>query len=133
LYCAVPENIHTPPTEGIGISWGVGGSLRPKNLIEISRGVGGSCKKSLPWGRYGYFLELHIVPADTASQFLRNMETSDKNRFLLYLSFVCFSENAIKDVTNRYASSWMSKTRKLRIDSDWWDDTLQPYKSRNKV
>ena len=30
--CAVPENIHTPPTEGIGISWGVGGSVRPKNL-----------------------------------------------------------------------------------------------------
>ena len=22
--CVVPENIHTPPTEGIGISWGVG-------------------------------------------------------------------------------------------------------------
>jgi len=24
LYCSVPENIHTPPTEGIGISWGWG-------------------------------------------------------------------------------------------------------------
>ena len=23
--CAVPENIHTPPTEGIRISWGWGG------------------------------------------------------------------------------------------------------------
>ena len=23
-YCIVPENIHTPPTEGIGNSWGVG-------------------------------------------------------------------------------------------------------------
>ena len=32
LHCAVPENIHTPPTEGIGISWGWGGSVRPKNL-----------------------------------------------------------------------------------------------------
>ncbi|KAL9959833.1 hypothetical protein ACROYT_G033190 [Oculina patagonica] len=42
------------------------------------------------------------------------------------------NKNAVKDVTNRYASSWMSKTRKLRIDSDWWEDTLQPYKSRNK-
>ena len=31
-YCAVPENIHTPTTEGIGISWGMGGSVRPKNL-----------------------------------------------------------------------------------------------------
>jgi len=24
LYCAAPENIRTPPTEGIGISWGRG-------------------------------------------------------------------------------------------------------------
>ena len=34
-HCTVPENIHTPPTEGIGISWwkgvgGFGGSVRPK-------------------------------------------------------------------------------------------------------
>ena len=28
--CMVAENIHTPPTEGIGISWVVGGSTRPK-------------------------------------------------------------------------------------------------------
>ena len=59
---------------------------------------------------------------------------SEKLLFFLEISFIClFLENAIKDVTNRYASSWMSKTRKLRIDSDWWEDTLQPYKSRNKV
>ena len=25
VHWAVPENIHTPPTEGIGISWGGGG------------------------------------------------------------------------------------------------------------
>ena len=50
MNCAGPENIHTPPTEGIGISWGVGGTVRPKNLkkclkltvIGISRGVGES-------------------------------------------------------------------------------------------
>ena len=34
MYCSVSENIHTPPTEGIGVSWGVGGSVRPKNLRE---------------------------------------------------------------------------------------------------
>ena len=32
LYCAGLENIHTPRTEGIGISWMVGVSVRPKNL-----------------------------------------------------------------------------------------------------
>ena len=46
---------------------------------------------------------------------------------------VSFQENAVKDVTNRYASSWMSKTRKLRIDTEWWEDTLYPYRSKNKV
>ena len=35
--CVVPENIHTPPTEGIGNSWGVGGSQRPKNLKKCMR------------------------------------------------------------------------------------------------
>jgi len=36
-HCAVPENIHTPPTEGIGISWGVGGSGRPKHLKKCMK------------------------------------------------------------------------------------------------
>ena len=37
LYCAVPENIHTPPTEGIGISWGIGGSGRSKNIKKCMK------------------------------------------------------------------------------------------------
>ena len=28
------KNIHTPLTEGSGISWGAGGSVRPKNLKQ---------------------------------------------------------------------------------------------------
>ena len=35
--CAVPENIHTSPTEGIGIFWGVGGSVRPKKLKKCMK------------------------------------------------------------------------------------------------
>ena len=35
--CAGPENIHTPPTEGTEISWGVGGSLRPKNVKKCMK------------------------------------------------------------------------------------------------
>lgn len=56
--CAVPENVDSPPTEQIGISWGVGDSLRPKHLykciklIEISRvvGEGSGLEKSLSVG-----------------------------------------------------------------------------------
>ena len=35
--CAVPKNIHTPSTEGIGISWGVRGSGRPKYLKKFMK------------------------------------------------------------------------------------------------
>ena len=35
--CVVPENIHTPPTEGIGNSWGVGSSQRPKTLSKCMK------------------------------------------------------------------------------------------------
>jgi len=38
-YCVVPENIHTPTTEGIGNSGGVGGSKAQENPEE--RGVSG--------------------------------------------------------------------------------------------
>ena len=37
LKCAVPKSIHTPPTEGIEISWGVGGSVRPKKLKKCMK------------------------------------------------------------------------------------------------
>ena len=33
----VPENIHTPPTEGIEISWGLGDSVRPKHLKKCMK------------------------------------------------------------------------------------------------
>ena len=42
----------------MGNSWGVGGS--PQTLWNGNSWGGGGCKtKSLPWGGYGYFLELH--------------------------------------------------------------------------
>ena len=37
LHCVVPENIHTPPTEGIGNSGEEGGSQRPKNLKQCMK------------------------------------------------------------------------------------------------
>ena len=35
--CVVPENIHTPPTEGIGNSGEEGGSRRAKNLKQCMK------------------------------------------------------------------------------------------------
>ena len=64
--CAVPENIYTPPTEKIGISWGVIKVFSKTKImkelfqaeLEFQEG-GRSWKNTLLWGRYGYFLELH--------------------------------------------------------------------------
>ena len=36
--CVAPEKIHTPPTEGTGISWGdLGGCQRPQNLSKCMK------------------------------------------------------------------------------------------------
>ena len=64
LYCAVPENINTPPWKGlqfpcIGVGWGSVKDMY-EALLEIQEGWGGGgfLNKCLPWGRYRYFLEL---------------------------------------------------------------------------
>ena len=65
-YSVIPEHIHTPPTEGIGISWLYRGSVRPENSKKclklastwnFHRGGGGSFSNN---GDYGCFLELQI-------------------------------------------------------------------------
>ncbi|CAG9531860.1 unnamed protein product [Cercopithifilaria johnstoni] len=39
----------------------------------------------------------------------------------------------MRDVTARYASKFLSaETRRLRIDSSWWTDTLKIYRSKNR-
>ncbi|ESO84377.1 hypothetical protein LOTGIDRAFT_132355, partial [Lottia gigantea] len=42
------------------------------------------------------------------------------------------NDGSIKDVTPRFASDWLSTTRKLRTDSDWWRETLQTYRSQEE-
>ncbi|XP_067400430.1 DNA repair protein complementing XP-C cells isoform X1 [Emydura macquarii macquarii] len=37
----------------------------------------------------------------------------------------------VKDVTQRYDPAWMTSTRKYRVDPQWWEDTLEPYRSRS--
>ncbi|OXB82984.1 UNVERIFIED_CONTAM: hypothetical protein H355_001327 [Colinus virginianus] len=47
------------------------------------------------------------------------------------LSYVVGFDNdgSVKDVTQRYDPVWMTRTRKNRVDPEWWEDTLQPYRS----
>ncbi|KFO87649.1 DNA repair protein complementing XP-C cells, partial [Buceros rhinoceros silvestris] len=39
------------------------------------------------------------------------------------------NDGNVRDVTQRYDPVWMTATRKSRVDPEWWEDTLQPYKS----
>ncbi|XP_074007593.1 DNA repair protein complementing XP-C cells isoform X2 [Numenius arquata] len=39
------------------------------------------------------------------------------------------NDGSVRDVTQRYDPVWMTTTRKSRVDPEWWEDTLQPYKS----
>ncbi|EJD74033.1 DNA repair protein Rad4 containing protein [Loa loa] len=47
---------------------------------------------------------------------------------------VCIDNNmGMRDVTARYASKFLSaETRRLRVDSSWWTDTLKMYRSKNR-
>ncbi|XP_073431101.1 DNA repair protein complementing XP-C cells isoform X2 [Dendrobates tinctorius] len=39
----------------------------------------------------------------------------------------------VKDVTQRYDPEWMTRTRKRRVDTEWWEQTLLPYKSTDST
>ncbi|KAG8435902.1 hypothetical protein GDO86_007119 [Hymenochirus boettgeri] len=41
------------------------------------------------------------------------------------------NDGYVKDVTRRYDADWMTVTRKRRVDCDWWEETLRPYRSSN--
>ncbi|CAH2312069.1 DNA repair complementing XP-C cells [Pelobates cultripes] len=41
------------------------------------------------------------------------------------------NDGCVKDVTRRYDAQWMTSTRKRRIDEEWWEETLMPYKNPN--
>ncbi|XP_041350133.1 DNA repair protein complementing XP-C cells homolog [Gigantopelta aegis] len=43
--------------------------------------------------------------------------------------FAFNTDLSVKDVTCRYASEWMTQTRKLRVDADWLTKMLKPFKS----
>ncbi|XP_077181469.1 DNA repair protein complementing XP-C cells [Paroedura picta] len=39
------------------------------------------------------------------------------------------NDGCVKDVTQRYDPAWMTSTRKSRVDAQWWNDSLEPYRS----
>ncbi|WAR25721.1 XPC-like protein [Mya arenaria] len=58
-----------------------------------------------------------------------------ENRVTPPLSYVIgiSQDGHLKDVTARYAIQWLTETRKLRVDRDWWGETLAPYVLRRHL
>ncbi|CAH1782539.1 unnamed protein product [Owenia fusiformis] len=42
------------------------------------------------------------------------------------------NDSKIKDLSQKYATNWMSHTRKLCVSEEWWVETLEPFKPTNK-
>ena len=77
----VPENIHTPPKEGIRISWGGGASVRPKLLNKcIAQLVGGG--GGVFSGNWSHKICTLNPDNDIATNllFLRNTRQTDKQK-----------------------------------------------------
>ncbi|XP_028266530.1 DNA repair protein complementing XP-C cells [Parambassis ranga] len=36
-------------------------------------------------------------------------------------------DGSLKDLGRKYDPTWMTSTRKRRVDEDWWEETLQPF------
>eukprot|EP00118_Oscarella_pearsei_P020267 m.218977 g.218977 ORF g.218977 m.218977 type:complete len:85 (+) comp39917_c0_seq15:97-351(+) len=43
------------------------------------------------------------------------------------------NDGSVKDLTARYVSDWLTAARKRQVDSNWWKETLQPYKTSKTV
>lgn len=54
-----------------------------------------------------------------------HFENLDSRPLTYILSFD--NDGYLKDVTPRYSSQWMLKTRKLRVQEEWWEKTMKPY------
>ncbi|XP_072454466.1 DNA repair protein complementing XP-C cells isoform X1 [Notamacropus eugenii] len=47
----------------------------------------------------------------------------------LYYIIGIDNDGCARDITQRYDPAWMTATRKFRVDSEWWAETLRPYQS----
>jgi len=37
-------------------------------------------------------------------------------------------DGGVKDITIKYSSTWATSLRRLRLDDQWWNEVLTPYK-----
>ena len=86
IKCAVSENIHTPPIEGIGISRGLGASVRPKNVkkcmklnwnFQRVRGGGGVRKNPFHGGGMDIFWNYTITISANSHAFCESLTPAD--------------------------------------------------------
>ncbi|XP_077981507.1 DNA repair protein complementing XP-C cells-like [Glandiceps talaboti] len=99
--------------------------LKTKNVKEFKKGC-------------DYWVEVYLatdekwVCVDCVRSSVNHPELCEKMATQPVSYVLAFSnDNCVKDVTCRYASKWMSHTRKQRVDQEWWEETLSPYQPRD--
>ena len=84
------------------------------------------------------YIEGEWVPITLKSNKYSRVEASDIEPQLSWpISYCLAFDGGIRDVTARYASEWLTETKKLRFkyiekETNWWKDTCEIWPSRNK-
>nr|CAB3267791.1 DNA repair protein complementing XP-C cells-like [Phallusia mammillata] len=88
------------------------------------------------------WLEVYIpktgwIHVDCISEIINDPKSAESSATQPVHYVITFdNDSAIKDVTARYASGWLTTTRKLRIsyvESDWWNNTMKMFKTKKKA
>ena len=84
------------------------------------------------------YLNKKWIPISIRANQYSQFETKDIEQQLAWpLSYCLAFDGGVRDVTARYASQWLTETKKLRIkyvqkDINWWKETCEIWPSRHK-
>jgi len=103
-----------------------------ENKKENKSSTKSKAKPSVPsnnhWAEIYLEKERKWIPVDLSSGKVNNPSELERlaSRPMLYVLAIN-NKGRIKDVTQRYASNYLTQTRKMRVDQDWLDATLNPF------
>ena len=82
-----------------------------------------------PFGERRYINMVYYYYYDVAVNFKPRIAIIMTSKRDLYLTIILFDyippvDGSVKDVTHRYDSKWLIGTQKLRVEPEWWEETL---------
>jgi len=111
-------------------------SLNKEDKKENKSSTKSKPKQSVPsnnhWAEVYLEKDRKWIPVDLFSGKVNNPTELERlaSRPMLYVLAIN-NKGKIKDVTQRYASNYLTQTRKMRVDQDWLEATLAPFMDRD--